>query len=82
MTVKEALNALGEQAANSAEHDYCALSEIQTQSSLGSGLTETVLAFENYAVKEDVRSLILQNSGIQPVQIEEELFNDVRVTAY
>ena len=78
-TAAEALKALQEQAAKSNGYDFCALSEIQKQSSLGTDLLQTVFAFENYSsggnetVAEDL---------LKPVWIREENFSEISPYAY
>ena len=47
-TVRQLLRELQAQAANSNKYDFCALSEIQQQTELGSDLFQNIIAFENY----------------------------------
>ncbi|MCF0145959.1 MAG: hypothetical protein HUJ73_05175, partial [Eubacterium sp.] len=81
-TVREALKALQDQAAESSPHDYCALTEIFSQTGWGSDLLGSIMAFENYEGTDRISDVLTGNDGIRPVQMEEELFNEVSVTAY
>ncbi|KOP70464.1 hypothetical protein AMS59_19725, partial [Lysinibacillus sp. FJAT-14745] len=51
-TLLELILNLQKQALKSTQYDYCSLAEIQSQSSLGSELIQTMLAFENYYEQE------------------------------
>lgn len=48
----ELLQDVQQQALNSGEYDHMSLTEIQNETNLGSGMIQTVLAFENYFVEE------------------------------
>lgn len=78
-TVRSALQALQEQAAETAAYDFCSLSDIQTQSSLGANLFQSILAFENYA-GADTLSEGREQWGLEVLQCEEEAFNELSVT--
>ena len=75
--VAQSLQAHQEQAVQSAAYDYCPLSEILSQSELGSSLFQSVMAFENYPIDD----LWAANPkwDIQPVQIEEEAFGELSI---
>ena len=52
-TVEVFLKELQNQAIYSNQYDYTSLSEIQNQSEVGNELIQTLLAFENYYIKDD-----------------------------
>ena len=79
VTVREALQTLQAQAAETAAYDFCSLSEIQTQSELGANLFQSILAFENYAGADSL-SQGQEQWGLQVIQSEEEAFNELSVT--
>ena len=76
-TVVHSLQALQKQSAQSAAYDFCPLSEILSQSELGSSLYQSIVAFENYPIDD----LWTANPKweIQPVQIEEEAFGELYI---
>ncbi|MBR5089798.1 MAG: amino acid adenylation domain-containing protein, partial [Ruminiclostridium sp.] len=77
-TVRQALSQLQKQSAASNNFDYCALEQIQKQTSLGSDLFQSVFAFENYnsGKEESVTGNLLC-----PVDIREEVFDDISPVA-
>ena len=76
-TVVHSLQALQKQSAQSAAYDFCPLSEILSQSELGSSLYQSVVAFENYPI-DDLWAAI-PKWDIKPVQIEEEAFGELSI---
>lgn len=52
----ELLQEVQQQALNSGEYDHMSLTEIQNKTNLGSGMIQTVLAFENYFVEEHLET--------------------------
>ncbi len=78
-SVTQSLKTLQAQAAQSATYDFCPLSDIQTQTGLGSSLYQSVMAFENYPLA-DTLSTVGHKWNIKPVQIEEEAFSELSVT--
>jgi amino acid adenylation domain-containing protein/non-ribosomal peptide synthase protein (TIGR01720 family) len=82
MTVREALHAIQNQAAETNKYDFCHLSEIQQQSELGSNLLKIILAFENFPGTDDKD----QNANV-PIHVEatdfkEENFADFEVVVH
>lgn len=67
MTVKDLLNNLFEQSTKSNEYSYCALSDIQNQTKLGSELIQSIFAFENYYVDENI---INQKDNEYKIEVE------------
>ncbi|MBQ9616106.1 MAG: AMP-binding protein, partial [Selenomonadaceae bacterium] len=80
-TAQEALAALQEQTAESSRYDYCPLSFIQQQTSLGANLFQTVLAFENYNSGKD-DSWDFGYGLLKPLVLREENFDDISPSAY
>ncbi|MBR0258893.1 MAG: amino acid adenylation domain-containing protein [Prevotella sp.] len=78
-SVTQSLKTLQAQAAQSATYDFCPLSDIQTQTGLGSSLYQSVMAFENYPLSDTLLT-VGQKWDIKPVQIEEEAFSELSVT--
>ncbi|MBP5605536.1 MAG: AMP-binding protein, partial [Ruminiclostridium sp.] len=77
-TVRQALSQLQKQSAASNNFDHCALEQIQKQTSLGSDLFQSVLAFENYnSGKEETKT----ESLLRPIDIREEIFDDINPVA-
>jgi amino acid adenylation domain-containing protein/non-ribosomal peptide synthase protein (TIGR01720 family) len=76
-TVVHALKALQRQEAQSAAYDFCPLSEILSQSELGSALFQSVLAFENYPI--DHLWTDSTKWEVKPVQMEEEPFGELTI---
>ena len=82
-TARDMIQKLSRQAAATKEYDFCPLSEIQQQTSLGSRLLQSVIAYENYNSGNE-------NSGIsdalhihvEPVLLKEENFDEINVKAY
>ncbi|MBQ9616539.1 MAG: AMP-binding protein, partial [Selenomonadaceae bacterium] len=80
-TALSALSALQKQTADSNRYDYCPLASIQQQTSLGSSLFQTVLAFENYNSGDD-DSWDLGYGLLKPLVLREEIFDDICPSAY
>jgi amino acid adenylation domain-containing protein/non-ribosomal peptide synthase protein (TIGR01720 family) len=74
-TVRELLEKVQEQALQSEKYDYCSLAEIQKQNEQGSGLLQTVLAFENYYSKE-------QKSLFELIDYREQTNYDITLAVY
>ena len=82
-TARQMLQNLSRQAAATKEYDFCPLSEIQQQTSSGSRLLQSVMAYENYNSGNE-------NSGFadtlcfhpEPVLLKEENFDEINVKAY
>ena len=66
-TVKGLLGLVQNQSLESSEYDYCALSEIQKQSAKGSGLVNTVVAFENYYVSKDNSEMKMKDIDLEQI---------------
>ncbi len=84
LTARELLGQLQQQAARSNEYDYCGLSRIQQQTTLGKRLLQTVLAFENYgsgAESETELEQEGQNIAVTPALIREENYGELNVAA-
>lgn len=71
--------ALQKQAIESSQYDYCSLAEIQNESEMGTKLIQTLFAFENYYIKENVSSHTLQ---LSIDQVREETNYDITLAAY
>ena len=78
-TVRQALKELQEQSAQSAACDFCPLTEILSQTQLGSKLYQSVLAFENYPLGDALSAEAAHRWNIEPVQTEEEPFGELSV---
>lgn len=78
-TISQALQTLQQQASETAQHDYCALSEIQQLSNLGSGLFQSRITFENYEGSDTLWNMT-QNAGIKVIQTDEINFSELHVT--
>ena len=77
-TVTQSLKALQNQSAQSAAYNFCPLSEIQSQTNLGSSLFQSVVAFENYPI-DDTLSNAKRRWDVKPVQVEEEPFGELAI---
>jgi len=78
-TITQSLKALQAQAAQSANYDFCPLSDIQQQTGLGSSLFQSIMALENYPLS-DTLSAADPRWSVKPVQIEEEAIGELTVT--
>ena len=78
-TVRQALKQLQEQSAQSAAYDFCPLSEIMSQTPLGSSLFQSVMAFENYPLGDTLSKVASHKWNIRPVQMEEEPFGELSI---
>ena len=82
-TARQMIRKLSDQAGATKEYDFCPLSDVQQQTSLGSRLLQSVIAYENYNSGNE-------NSGLsdslnihpEPVLLKEENFDEVNVKAY
>ena len=80
-TARQMLSLLQKQSADSNAYDYCPLVDIQQQSELGSQLFQTVMAFENYNSGDSQMGIGDGGIHITPVNIDEEIFDELNVTA-
>ncbi|MBQ0025564.1 MAG: hypothetical protein KBT00_07595, partial [Bacteroidales bacterium] len=85
-TVRQLLHQLSDQAAESKEHDFCPLAEIQQQSCLGSQLFQTVIAFENFDSGAPVHreTDTEQNSvfALKSILAKEENFSEINPSSF
>ena len=83
-TARKAIDALQKQAAETNQYDFCPLSMIQQQSSLGSDLYQSVIAFQNFV--DNSEGAGAQQAGgqaltINPIMDKEENINDFSMSS-
>ena len=78
-TARQMLHELQEQSVKSSEYDYCALSEIQAQTPLGSNLFQTVMSFQNFGsgAGETASPQKKRSFRIKSAVLKEESFDDL-----
>lgn len=80
-TVQDALLQIQSNDAQSNKYDFCALSEVQQQSSLGQDLFQSILVFENYPSDANALEAGLPFT-VKPTATKEETFVELSVTAF
>ena len=78
-TVVEALQALQQQASDTTQHDYCALSEIQQLSELGNDLFQSNITFENYEGSDGLWEMA-KKVGVTVLQADEVNYSELNLT--
>ena len=81
-TFRQMVHTLQQQAAETNTYDFCALAEIQQQSSLGSQLFQSVTAFENYNSGNETQETPADSFNLRPLVMTEENFDEIAQTAY
>jgi len=79
-TIRTLIRKVAEQSAESTRWDWCGLSDIQSQTQLGSNLFQCIFAYENYPARK--RNEEESTLKIKTVKSKEESFNELAVSAY
>lgn len=77
-TVADSLKKVQAQAAETNQHDYLSMSEVQQQSSLGTELYQSTIIFENYPTEYENPWPF----SLKPVITKEENFDDITLVVY